>query len=387
MRILWFSDAPWAATGYGVQTRLFAPRLRALGHDVALATKYGLQGGLLKFAGCQVYPNGRDEYSQDVLAAHSRHFGADVTVTLCDAAPLQPRLYRGMRWVAWFPVDTEPLPDEVFTVARQSFLPIVFSRFGERVAREAGLDVRYAPLGVDTSVFRPQDKAGAREALGIPADRYVVGMVADNKDPHDRKAFCAQIAAFEVLKSEHPDALLYLHTNSGADGRGLDLVALCGHFGLSVGRDVVFCDQYLQLVGYPDHLMAKLYASFDVLLAASSWEGFGVPLIEAQACGTPVITGYWGATAELAIHGCPLDDSDTEPRVHPTRGPIRQPRTGAVVDALLSMYGAPATDQQRLHGLIARQYACDHIAEHYWGPLLAEIEQRIAEPTRQAVPA
>jgi hypothetical protein len=32
MRINWFSNSPWASTGYGVQTRLFVPRIRKLGH-------------------------------------------------------------------------------------------------------------------------------------------------------------------------------------------------------------------------------------------------------------------------------------------------------------------------------------------------------------------
>jgi hypothetical protein len=35
--ILLHSNAPWAASGYGQQTKLFAPRLRDLGHHVAIS--------------------------------------------------------------------------------------------------------------------------------------------------------------------------------------------------------------------------------------------------------------------------------------------------------------------------------------------------------------
>src|SRR5579864_4391744 len=37
MRILWHGIGPWHKTGYGTQTSLFPPRLRGLGHEVAVA--------------------------------------------------------------------------------------------------------------------------------------------------------------------------------------------------------------------------------------------------------------------------------------------------------------------------------------------------------------
>ena len=48
-------------------------------------------------------------------------------------------------------------------------------------------------------------------------------------------------------------------------------------------------DQYAFRLGYTPEMMALTYSMFDVLLAPSHGEGFRVPLIEAQACGTPVI--------------------------------------------------------------------------------------------------
>lgn len=378
---MWFSDLPFTHTGYGVQTRLFVPHLRAMGHDVALASKYGLHGGLLKWGGCQLYPGGRTEYSQDVLAAHSRHFGADLTVTLCDAQICEPRSYRGMRWVPWFPVDADPLPPDVLGRVRQSFLPVVMSRFGERVARAAGLDVRYVPLGVDTAVYKPGDRAAARERLGWPADRFVVGMVADNKDPFDRKAFAAQIAAFAAFRSRHPDALLYLHTNLGLDGRGIDLVELSAAHGLEVGADVLPADQYLQLLGYPDAKMADVYAGMDVLLACSSHEGFGVPLVEAQACGVPVVTGAWTSTEELCFGGWLVDAADTEPLAHPSRGVVWRPHGRAVAAALEEAYaraGETAWAERALSGAV--RYDAALVARTYWPPVLEELAGRLEEP-------
>ena len=55
--------------------------------------------------------------------------------------------------------------------------------------------------------------------------------------------------------------------------------------------------------------------TMDVLLAPSFGEGFGVPQVEAQACGVPIITSNFAASAELAspdsflVNGQPLWDA------------------------------------------------------------------------------
>ena len=145
--------------GYGVQTAVFAPRWKdRLGHEVALGSLYGLQGGPMNWNGIPCYPCGlQDGMGHDVMPAHAAHFGADLLVTLFDAWVLDgDRLQaRGHRWVPWFPVDSEPIPAAVLRSVEKAWQPVVFSRFGERMAREAGLDVRYVPHGADSSVYHP----------------------------------------------------------------------------------------------------------------------------------------------------------------------------------------------------------------------------------------
>jgi glycosyltransferase involved in cell wall biosynthesis len=387
VKILWFSDSPWTATGYGVQTRLFVPRMGVHGHELAVATKFGLEGALLRWCGCQLYPRGHHPYSQDVLAAHARHFGADLVLTLCDAWICEPALLRGVRWVPWIPVDADPLPEPLRERLACAYQPVVFSRFGQRVAADAGIEARYIPLAVDAEIYRWRDRPGARERTGIPADRFVVGMVADNKDPRDRKAFGPQLAAFAAFRARHPDALLYLHTNLGQDGRGLDLVALMDALGLEIGRDVLVADQYLKLVGYPDEQMADLYASLNVLLGVSSWEGFGVPLIEAQACGVPVIAGDWTAMGELVAAGWRVPASETEPRADELRGIVRVPRVGAIVEALEHAYAGLGAAALAMGTAAMMAYGVDWVAREQWAPLLAQLADRVADGPRSVAEA
>jgi len=76
-------------TGYGNQTRLFAPRLKALGHEVAISAFYGLEGGVLNLGGILVLPRGRTPYGQDIAAEHAINFQADILITLISVARLR----------------------------------------------------------------------------------------------------------------------------------------------------------------------------------------------------------------------------------------------------------------------------------------------------------
>jgi glycosyltransferase involved in cell wall biosynthesis len=65
----------------------------------------------------------------------------------------------------------------------------------------------------------------------------------------------------------------------------------------------------VQSLGYvPDDVLAALYRGAECLVYPSLYEGFGLPVLEAMACGTPVVTTNFGATAELARGAAVLVD-------------------------------------------------------------------------------
>ena len=78
MKVCWLSNAPWTATGYGQQTRIFAPMIRDYGIDIAIAASWGLGGDKTKWEGITVYPQGFDAYGNDVMVPWALdHFGGD----------------------------------------------------------------------------------------------------------------------------------------------------------------------------------------------------------------------------------------------------------------------------------------------------------------------
>jgi hypothetical protein len=77
MKLLWHSVAPWTGTGYGQQTATFTPRIKGLGHDLAISAFYGLGGDESMWQGLRVLPQYNAPYGNDVLIQHALdHFGA-----------------------------------------------------------------------------------------------------------------------------------------------------------------------------------------------------------------------------------------------------------------------------------------------------------------------
>ena len=309
MKILWHSNAPWASTGYGNQTKIFAPRIKELGHEVAVSCFWGLRGARLIWSDLPCYPGGADVWGNDIISAHAADwFGGSardgLTLTLMDVWVLNPAVMSRLNWAAWVPIDHDPVPPGVLRSLQQGgCIPIAMSRFGERALRAAGLDPLYVPHGVDCIALHPKDKASAKAAMGFPADAFVVGMVAANKGNPSRKSFTEAILAFKRFRARHPEAALYLHTEQTGLNNGVNLVEFLQCQQLP-REAVYFCDQYRYAAGIiPEAHLCTAYSAMDVLLNPSSGEGFGIPIVEAQACGTPVIVTDFTAMSELCGAG------------------------------------------------------------------------------------
>lgn len=380
MRLNWFSNSPAAATGYGNQTKVFAPRLaKLLDGGLSITAFFGVQAGVLNIGGITIYPNYKHPYGQDVIGAHATWDRADAVVTLLDIWVMTPENI-GLPWFPWFPIDHEPIPINVLSKLRQATKGIVMSEFGRRMAEMAGVNVWYVPHGVETKVFKPVEPVTAREHLHWPHDKFIVGMVAANKGVPPRKAFYEQIAAFAALHHEHPDTLLYLHTDDGTrGGETVDLTRFIRRVGLEVGRDVLFADQYMYGRGFPDEYMVDAYSGMDVLMNVSLGEGFGIPIVEAQACGTPVIVGDWTSMGELCFAGWKIPQDEAVPVYHDYFDAFQfQANTDSIYRRLEEAYAArgdKALREKAREG--ALQYDADLITEKYWKPVLKEMQAMI----------
>jgi len=92
-----------------------------------------------------------------------------------------------------------------------------------------------------------------------------------------------------MFRKEFPNSYLYLHMEPNKAFGGFDIPKLLKACGLDQSC-VLMADSDILRVGYPQEFLSAIYTASDVLLGCSYGEGFGVPVVEAQACGTRVIT-------------------------------------------------------------------------------------------------
>jgi glycosyltransferase involved in cell wall biosynthesis len=351
------------------------------GYDLGISAFYGLEGNVLPWKGIPVYPGISTDYGDRTIADHARvHFGPDLRsgllVTLMDVWPLSAQIWRGFNVASWVPVDHEPCPRPVADYFHDTgAVPIAMSKFGQRELRAAGLDPLYCPHGVDTEVYKPHDKKQARDKTGMPQDAFLVGMVAANKGNPSRKNFSEAIQAFKVFHAKHPEARLYLHSEATGIFDGVHLPALISDIGLDMNA-VIFPDQY-RMIHYPftDETMANIYSSLDVLLSPSAGEGFGIPVIEAQACGVPVIVSDFSAQPELCGSGWLVSGEKFYTAI---RSWQFRPDVADIADALRQSYKQTNEHREkaRAHAL---QYDAKRVYTDHLLPSLQKAAQRFED--------
>jgi glycosyltransferase involved in cell wall biosynthesis len=386
-RVLWVSNAPWASTGYGQQTAQVVPRLKADNINVAIAANYGLEANTTNWTtsvgDVKVYPRGYEQWSNDVIPAHMYDWHSEepnaetLIITLFDTW-----VFKGSKWAdwnvaCWTPVDHSPAPPEVTAWAKQAFVkPIAMSKFGQTSFENVNIKSWYVPHAIE-KVFKRTEEIQyqgeiykCRDLVNSSEDKFVVGMNAANKGiMPNRKAFGENLLAFSLFAKKHDDVVLYLHTDPFGALGGINLSHLIQAVGIPQEK-IVFADPYMLRTGLPQELMACVYSGMDVLLATSYGEGFGIPTIEAQACGVPVIASNFAASAELVgdgwlIEGQPLWDA-------PQKSWFNIPSVPMIIDALEQAYNRGRKVSEKAVEF-AKQYEADTVYENYWKPALKGI--------------
>jgi glycosyltransferase involved in cell wall biosynthesis len=384
LKILWHSVSPLASTGYGICTKELTRRIRDLGHFVRIGTKHGDHKWYV-IDGIEVF-DGVDTLLVNQMLEDEKF---DYIITMWDIWTIHDRRqYPKEKWVASIPIDTEWISDTLKSILPNIGIPVAMSMHGKRELEAAGLkDVAYAPLGFDDKVFKPLPEARAafRKELGLTDENFVIGTVGLNYGD-DRKGFLPLLMAFKDFHEHHPEARLYLHTAANERGllaESINYHQVVGHLGL---KDAVIWPNQADLVqGRIDSgWLAEIYNGFDVMCLPTKGEGFGLPIIEAQACGVPVITTATTTGPELCKTGWLIDVDDDDKHWLGTGVFRLEPRPSNILMALKKAYitwkdpGFLLWDMRKrlVHENVAA-YSWDTVWAQYWMPLLKEMEFRL----------
>ena len=184
------------------------------------------------------------------------------------------------------------LPGGIDIVTPSHWCVPAYERFG--IARSR---IHVVPHGVDPDVHHADaaSRAAARAALDIEDHEQVflsVGAMTPNK------GIDLLLAAFARLVASEPDVRLVL---KGTDGLypSRDLVKAALDELSSAARDAVIRRMTYTGGTYSSGKMADLYRAADVYAAPYRAEGFNLPVLEAAACGVPVICTSGGPTDDF----------------------------------------------------------------------------------------
>lgn len=390
MRIAITSNAPWAATGYGVQTAELAPRLKFSGHEVAIMCNYGLGGTNLEWQGIPLFPQGIDAYSNDITPWQLKHWLNDFgdqkgfALTLYDVWVYKSPEFDEVPIASWVPIDHKGVPQGVkdwFMRTGKGKWAIAMSKFGEQELLGAGIErerVFYAPHSIG-SLWQPTEST-IRIDMNIPADAHLTLINSQNKgNTPARKCFAEMLQGWWNFAQNKEDAYLFLWTEIHGMANGVNLPRLMSAIGIDPARvRAVPQEHYRSGIGQANVVQAV--SASDVLLMTSRGEGFGVPAIEAQACGVPVIVTDWTAQTELCGSGW-LVGGQPEWDEFQT-GWWKVPNINEITAALEESYrvkGIPSEASAMSEKAItfAEQYRSEKVYNDYWRPILKELEGRL----------
>jgi glycosyltransferase involved in cell wall biosynthesis len=368
MRILIWSAPPWARTGYGVGARHLA-RLLGEKHQVAISPMTRVPVDM-EWEGIAVMANKDADIGMSGVVDSFRRFEAEVIIQWFEAwllGEFLPRASLSHAAIIYSAVDHQPLSPRVRRAVQGVLSVVPYCRFAQRVYDEAGVDcVEPIYHGVDTSVFRPADeRKELRKALELPEDAFVFGINAANTGP--RKNIPNMMRAFHQFLRRNPrarkDCYLLVHTYPVPDENFPDAYHLYQVWEALGGPVENFCcttpERYLE--GLSDEGMARWYNAIDVLLNCSMGEGFGLPILEAAACGVPSIATRFSSMEELVEgRGWLVEVADMVPMQHISSW-MAVPSTEGMVRVMAEGYG----DRGKVRKLGQRAYEFARTNE--WG--------------------
>lgn len=218
-----------------------------------------------------------------MLSGHCAHsFDCERWRTGCGSCPdlnLLPRIKRDGTAYNWKRKRQLYRRSQIYLATPCEWL---MSKVKQSILGPAILESRVIPNGIDTSVFRPADRAAVRLALGVPARAKVVLFAANGIRRNPWKDYSTIRKTFELLTHLMPRTDLLLI------GLGEDAPSEC------VGSAEIRFVRYQKTPA----VVAQYYQAADVYAHAANADTFPTTILEALACGTPVVATAIGGIPE-----------------------------------------------------------------------------------------
>ncbi len=271
--VFWQSQVG-APSGYAVSAREMLLQLDGLGVDVRLAYIYGTDW----------MDTQRDDHR--LAAMRQRPKDPNLPQVLYASGDLFHK-NGGKYRIGYTMLEVDGIPEDWIRQANALDEVWVPSTFNRQTFLDSGLQapVYVMPLGVNPDFYNPNIRPYR------PSQRYTFLSVFEWGE---RKAPETLLRAYHQAFSRQDEVLLLLKIIN--TDPGVNVQQAINALGLPADGPPVAILYNQEL---PTHQMGSLYRSADCFVTATRGEGWGMPIIEAMACGLPVIATNWSAHTDF----------------------------------------------------------------------------------------
>lgn len=351
-RVLFLTEAAYLSTGYATYSRNVLNHLKSTGkYEIAEISVYGSaedpRRSTIPWKNYPVLPDSTstDEEKQVYNSNQSNVFGSwrferacldfkpDVVLTIrdfwMDSFVYESPYRRIFKWI-WMPtVDAAPQNEEWIHQFADADAVLTYSDWAKDVIdKQSGGSVNTicsaSPSASEEFCMAP-DKAAIKAEMGFPADCKIIGTVMRNQR---RKLFPTLFEAFSKYLKNTGDTKTYLHCHTSYPDGGWDFGDLLHRYGISsrvfftyicsnpecksvelsrfndTRKSCTKCKAFTSTQttvnnGISDNVLAKIYNLYDLYVQCANCEGFGLPQVEAAACGVPVACTNYSAMEDI----------------------------------------------------------------------------------------
>jgi glycosyltransferase involved in cell wall biosynthesis len=284
----------------------------------------------------------------------------------------QTQNHPDFKLIYYYPIDCRFMP-RATTMVKSCDMPVAYTEFAKRSTQKLlpELDPTVIYHGTDIVNFKPvseTDRNFARKRfLGVDdPNTFVVVNVNRN---NIRKDLARTILAFKEFRKLVPNSKLYMHTkivDSPGHGQEIDLSVAVEELGLSMKSDVIFPQHLHPARGFPVDVLNLLMNAGDAFLTTTLGEGWGLTTTEAMAAGVPVIVPNNTSLPEIV--GSDGDKGYMYPcleQVYADNSGYRYcGRTEDILKAMMRCYGDWKEKKQKRQDIIKR--ASDFVHKYSW---------------------
>ena len=191
------------------------------------------------------------------------------------------------KFIPYFPIDSEWYTASMMRFIKDWDFPITFTIEQAQRIMAHGVQPKslaVLPHGIDPVKFYEIDIDEAREALGLPKDKFIV-LNANRNQP--RKRIDLTIKTFAQFAKDKPDTMLYLHMSEKDLGWSVRELFESEMTRLNISPDnrLIMTSKNIDYTNAPpDELLNKIYSACNVGINTADGEGWGLVPFEHASC-------------------------------------------------------------------------------------------------------